>query len=126
MAYSSQSPGADHRSGVAPCWSPASNSYSAKPAGARCPEPDVTGGTSRSGESAEDQDAAGTLARAQRVERSVQFLQTDAAGDQLVEQQTPRQIVADQRGHVALQVGRPEIAAPDDLLVDEAPALSVT
>src|SRR5215813_14859503 len=73
------------------------------------------------GESVEDQYAAGTLSRAQRVECVVQIFQPDAAGDELVEQQIPGQIVADQRGHVALHVGRPEIAAPDDLLVDEAP-----
>src|SRR5215467_13218430 len=73
------------------------------------------------GESVEDQDAAGPLSRAQRLECVVQLFQPDAAGDELVEQQIPRQILTGQRRHIALQVGRPEIAAPDDLLVDEEP-----
>src|SRR5215831_18963437 len=68
------------------------------------------------GASAEDQHAAGPPSRAQRVECVVQLFEPDAAGDELVEQQVPGQILVGQRGHVALQVGRPEIAAPDDLL----------
>ena len=55
------------------------------------------------GESVEDQNAAGPLSRAQRVERVVQLPQPDAAGDELVEQQIPRQIVTSQLGHVAPQ-----------------------